>query len=588
MTQPITWKSLNSDIDTKGIALALAAAGKSIDSGFTGFQDLLKNEQAVRSANLNTQIDNSTQDFLNKLQGYNPDQLRQAMQDGTIDRMRSGYDVMLDPTKTGAGALQSLLTASQQQATQQRAYDDGQAEYASRGTQNTINSLLAAGKTKEADPYIAQLPEAIKAKFLAERDKVGDMQLGNKFYTELANGNIDGAADMLPELSKNVDTSAHQEALRQARTKATQNQLITTLGSVESEYQKRLKARNAEGDSFIRNELGLKPDMVGATAEQLTKYDQYMKGLAPLTRQTVQNEIFDPVLARYKDSNLYDPAFENQLKLQQASATADSGIHQIDLDQVQKEEQGLLGALANNGNIFAQEANNPATKESIHEMFSSVTKGNPAFENLDLKERQALAARFVQLGTVGPEIADSKGNIRNVPVPQTILKTMLEGGDGDTSWFDLRMDGDKLDVAVTDFMKKSGIINQWDEIEEVKGLSKRKLADLARASGKADADFLPGIETNARNARKIVKAKEEAEAAKARAKEEAEAQALEDKKNYAKHPVDPSSFGGPVSPEEADILEYKLRNGANAPLPLTEQELLAKKLKELVIKNSTR
>lgn len=502
MANPITWQTINSNIDVDGFSRALARAGQGVSTGITGLQDILKGEQQLREANFNNTVNNSTQDFLNKMSQYSPEQLQQAMQDGSIDRLRSGYGVNLDPTKTNGAALQQLLQGKQQQVLSQNQFDDDMAERDSLGIQNQLRKQLAEGDISGAMATNAQLPQHLQGAVTKEIDQLVDSQRSNKFYSQLTNGNIGGAADLIPELAKNGDVSAHLAALKQARTQATHNQLTNTLASVEPEYNKRLKARNAEVDTFIKKELGLKPDMVGATEEQLNKYEQFVNGLPPLTRKTVQDEIYAPVLARYKESNLYDPAFENQLKLQQDSITADPGIHKIDLDQVQSEERNLIGLLADNGNIFAQEANNPATKESIHEMFSSVTKDNPVFKDLDGEDIQKLATQFVQLATEGPEIADSQGNIRKIPVPQTILKTMLEGADGNAKW----LNGDSLETAVKDVMQKSGVADQWNEIEEVKTLSKKKLSELGKASGKADADYLPATYRNARNARKIIEA----------------------------------------------------------------------------------
>jgi hypothetical protein len=151
MARPITWQNVQGPDSSSGFR-AIEAAGRSINAAFDQFGGLIKDAQAVDTANWEQVKKNNTQEFLNKLYSVQGPERFQAMQEsGELQAMIAKNGAQIDQA-AARSALDGRLANLQQRATQGIAYKNTLADQANieldraeAPKRDEIASLMAKG-----------------------------------------------------------------------------------------------------------------------------------------------------------------------------------------------------------------------------------------------------------------------------------------------------------------------------------------------------------------------------------------------------------------------------------------------------------
>lgn len=162
MAGPITWRTVN------GPSLAEAgrpmeSAQRSFDNAFTGLGDVLKQREAVDSANWTQLKENNTQDFLNKLYSAQGAEGFKALQDsGELQRMLTANGAQIDRV-AARSAMDGRLGVLQQRDKQAGEFSDWTTTREQRPIVNGIMTDIYRGNTELAAKTLAENPNLLNA-----------------------------------------------------------------------------------------------------------------------------------------------------------------------------------------------------------------------------------------------------------------------------------------------------------------------------------------------------------------------------------------------------------------------------------------
>lgn len=550
MAEPITWRNVNSNFDIRGASAALARAGHSINTGFNGLEDIIQNQQQVNADNRQNQINNSTQDFLNKLRGYTPEQLQQAISDGTVDQLRSGYDVRLDPTKTSGAALQELLQSKRNQELAGQEYSDKQAEVQFRDAINKAHTLLDNGETQQAQAIIGGMPAVLQAKFRERLDGNADTALVNQFGSSVVKKDFGTADSVLKDMAKRgIDITPYQQQLFEARKGNALSQLLFDGQGTGNNINQATKDYNQALRDKISG-MGI-TDLDSITPEQAAEIEAFRASQKPVSpSQMVQQKLLaaKEIAEQYNSPEMYTAA---------KTAIEQSALEYNQLDAVGQAEVdsrfgGLEARMVEQGNIYLTDAVAGGFKGDPLDMINAAIKANPDIGNLDSGSKARLASGFqpkIELAT--------KDNIKvKVPVPMEVVSRALLGvHSGYIKDTDLPNEVERL-------MKEGNYADDFVEAEKLKADKAAFIKTYKRNAGKADTSYASNVD------KKLAKLKEQFRIAREKAKEEADRKAKLENFNPFLH-----TKGSPAS-DALEINVQKLRE-AYKQAGLSEEQIKA-------------
>lgn len=550
MAQPITWRNVNSRFDVSGASAALARAGQSINSGFDGLEDIIQNQQQVNADNRQNRIDNSTQDFLNKLSAYSPEQLQQAISDGTVEGLRSGYGVKLDPTKTDGAALQALLQTRRNQAIAGQEYTDQQAEVQFRDAMNRANTLLDNGETQQAQNLIGTMPAVLQAKFRERLDSNADTALSNQFASAIAGKNYGAADSVLKDMAKRgIDINPYQQQLFEARKGNALSQLLFGGQNTGNEINQATKDFNQALRDKI-SDMGI-TDLDNITEAQAAEIEAFRQAQKPVSpSQIVQQKLSAAreVARQYNSPEIYTAA---KAAIEQSAVGYDQldAVGQAEVDRKFGTQEARM---VEQGNVYLTDTVSEGFKGDPLAMINAALKINPDIGELDSGSKAKLASGFQPK----VELATSDRTKVKVPVPMEVLSRALLGIDDGTF-----KDTDLPDV-VKDLMNQGNYADDYVKAEKLKADKAAFIKTYKRNAGKADTSYANNVDN------KLVELKEQFRVAREKAKEEADRKAKLENFNPFLH-----TKGSPAS-DALEINVQKLRE-AYKQAGLSEEQIKA-------------
>lgn len=499
---PITWKNVTSDLDISGISNALAQAGKSINTGLGSFEDVVRQQQQLNAANHQTLINNSTQDFLNKISAFSPEQLQTAMQDGSINQLRQGYDVRLDPSKTSGAALQSLLQTKYGQAKSANEYADYNAAREAVPLQNDITELMNTGQVNKAMALIGQLPEPLQKAELAKVDSYRDNNLRNLYGKAIANKDFASArtyADMYAE--RGEDASPMYGEIRTGVQGVERNNLLSSFKNLGNKYQQSLRdtqtsiLEQAKKEGFTVKNGAIDYNSVKDPTKVKAIQDFISQTSVPTMTQFEQELI--PQYQKYVDTYGVDGNLDSQIALLKQGITEPGKLGQFDNDYISKQFEGRRQAEKENGNpYYSDDKVLESSQDSIYQMLSDVAKDNPAFseENLSPSDKAKLVEQLSLIATDGIKIGDEV----ITDIPQTVIKAYLSSGKG-SGWF-----GPNLRDRLTDFAKKSNLGKHLAEKRAIDREENKLRLEMQKRNGYVSPDNIIGLKAGAEERLKVL------------------------------------------------------------------------------------
>lgn len=119
----ITWRNIDAP-SVGGAASLFQQAGQSLNNGFQGLQDVLKQYQGQEKANWDAGKEQNTQAFLDRLsQVRTPEEMAALQASGELDRLKAGFGAQIDRTAV-RNALDTRGDFLRQQATNKMTYDN--------------------------------------------------------------------------------------------------------------------------------------------------------------------------------------------------------------------------------------------------------------------------------------------------------------------------------------------------------------------------------------------------------------------------------------------------------------------------------
>lgn len=163
MAQPITWNNVNG-IDLSNVANITNAAQRSLGGAFSGLQDVIKQREATDAANMVQTTKNNTNSYLDQVAqlGSTPAALKQAIDTGTLEKLRSSFGPAIDQAAT-RGAAENLLAKRYEQVTAADKFADTQLTKAERPIHNSILTKAFSGDMKGAMDLAAQNPNLLSS-----------------------------------------------------------------------------------------------------------------------------------------------------------------------------------------------------------------------------------------------------------------------------------------------------------------------------------------------------------------------------------------------------------------------------------------
>lgn len=161
MAQPITWQNVNG-IDLTNVVNITNAAQRSLGGAFSGLQDVIKQREATDAANMVQTVKNNTNSYLDQVAqlGSTPAALKQAIDTGTLEKLRSSFGPAIDQAAT-RGAADNLLAKRYEQVTAADKFADTQLANAERPIHNSILTKAFSGDMKGAMDLAAQNPNLL-------------------------------------------------------------------------------------------------------------------------------------------------------------------------------------------------------------------------------------------------------------------------------------------------------------------------------------------------------------------------------------------------------------------------------------------
>lgn len=152
---PITWRNINGGSDGTAARL-MESAGRSINTGFNAFSNLLQQARTTQDDNRATQVDNNTASFLDRLNQFqSPEALQAAQASGEIEQLRAGFGNLIDRDAT-RGAATNRLGTLRDQANSQYIFDQNRIEQEQAPVVENLRMAIASND----DATVASILEA--------------------------------------------------------------------------------------------------------------------------------------------------------------------------------------------------------------------------------------------------------------------------------------------------------------------------------------------------------------------------------------------------------------------------------------------
>lgn len=156
MAGPINWQNVG-QYSLADAGRPLEAAQRSFNGAFDGIGGILKEREALNNKNFEVAKVNNTNSYLNQVAelGKTPEALQRAMQDGTLDKIRASLGPNIDQNAI-RGAAESLLDQRFKQVKQATDFNNFMTDEKQAPIRDAVGSLIAQGKTQEAQALLQQ------------------------------------------------------------------------------------------------------------------------------------------------------------------------------------------------------------------------------------------------------------------------------------------------------------------------------------------------------------------------------------------------------------------------------------------------
>jgi hypothetical protein len=152
MATPITWRNVNAP-NLSGAAAMMEQARQSFSSAFNTADNLIDQRQAIEQGNQENQVNLNTDQFEQMLRSryQSPEELQAARQSGELDALRQQFgEYGLDTERTGAEAIDTLISGLQSRARTDQEYTDYQRGLNNREAREAHDVAIAEGRFDDA------------------------------------------------------------------------------------------------------------------------------------------------------------------------------------------------------------------------------------------------------------------------------------------------------------------------------------------------------------------------------------------------------------------------------------------------------
>lgn len=150
----ITWKNVNNDVDTRGLAMLSNSGIKNVNAGFEGLTNIITDRQEEGIARGEQQKENNTNAYFDKLESMSLDELDTSIELGRIGELDDEYGNMINRSEI-RGAGQDRLVELQGQKTAGDAYDMAELKKTNKSLLDNLDSL----KYTDLDAYTKGVEE---------------------------------------------------------------------------------------------------------------------------------------------------------------------------------------------------------------------------------------------------------------------------------------------------------------------------------------------------------------------------------------------------------------------------------------------
>jgi hypothetical protein len=150
----ITWKNVNNDVDTRGLAMLSNSGIENVNAGFEGLTNIITDRQEEGIARGEQQKENNTNAYFDKLEAMSLDELDTSIELGRFAELDDEFGNMINRSEI-RGAGQDRLVELQGQKTASDAYDMAELKKTHRGLLDNLDSL----KYTDLDAYTKGVEE---------------------------------------------------------------------------------------------------------------------------------------------------------------------------------------------------------------------------------------------------------------------------------------------------------------------------------------------------------------------------------------------------------------------------------------------
>lgn len=264
---PITWRNIESD-HTRGAASLFETARRALNDGMGNFKSIVDSRNELNQQNWDTQKENNTDQFLDRLAQYKtPEELAAAQSSGQLDALKAQFGAQIDRDAV-RGAEANQTDVLMRRIAAQNQYADDKTNRDARPLVDQFNSLIADNKLDEARKFLQSnvlgTDESVFSNFILDRNDKQFSQSMEKSHLAL---------QQAQERRSQIDWNDKWSEINQRRAavdlgdQAMAN--ATDFASARTAYLASAK------------EKGLRDDVVNAGLENLQKTYQARTGLTP-------------------------------------------------------------------------------------------------------------------------------------------------------------------------------------------------------------------------------------------------------------------------------------------------------------------
>lgn len=150
---PITWRNIESD-HTRGAASLFETARRALNDGMGNFKSIVDSRNELNQQNWDTQKENNTDQFLDRLAQYKtPEELAAAQSSGQLDALKAQFGAQIDRDAV-RGAEANQTDVLMRRIAAQNQYADDKTNRDARPLVDQFNSLIADNKLDEARKFL--------------------------------------------------------------------------------------------------------------------------------------------------------------------------------------------------------------------------------------------------------------------------------------------------------------------------------------------------------------------------------------------------------------------------------------------------